>query len=100
MRLMKAFPELIMMIKGMHAAIRALSTTFMLLSGLIYVYSIMLCILLKDDPGVEVYFSSMPRAMWSLLMDGTLMDSTGSLTSALIDLDFELAVMGIAVFMS
>merc|ERR1719433_2295733 len=41
--------------------------------------------LLKDNPLVKDNFATLPRCMWTLLMDGTLMDNTGYVMKKLRD---------------
>lgn len=75
-RLLRVMPELIILIKGMGAAMRSVGFTLILLVLLLYVFGIafkQLC----ADPDLHIcqeFFSSVPRSMHSLLVHGTLMD--------------------------
>merc|ERR1712232_1510318 len=100
MRLLKAFPELLTMVKAMTKAISALSATLTMLLALVYVYSIMLSILLKDEPELDFYFATFPRTMWTLLIDGTLLDGTGNLMKALFNVGSFSSSISALVFMS
>jgi len=86
-RLMRAMPELMTMVKGMRVASRAVTSSLLMLLLLVYVYAIALLSFLREEEGVAQYFSSLSRCMWTLLMDGTFMDSTGSLMHELLERD-------------
>mmetsp|Transcript_113929 Transcript_113929/g.317242 ORF Transcript_113929/g.317242 Transcript_113929/m.317242 type:complete len:648 (-) Transcript_113929:112-2055(-) len=83
-RLMRALPELLTMVKGMKVASRAVSSSLLMILLLVYVFAIVMHMLLKDEESVHEQFSSLPRCMWTLLMDGTLLDSTGAVLSNLV----------------
>lgn len=85
-RLMRALPELTMMIKGMFVASRAMFCSLLLIMIIIYVFAIVLHMLLKDNEDMALYFGTLPRCMWTLFMDGTLLDGVGQLTRKLLDL--------------
>merc|ERR1719353_2480881 len=48
-RLMKAFPELVTMIKGLIRSLRAISSTGILVGLMVYTWGILLHMLLKDE---------------------------------------------------
>lgn len=73
-RLLRAMPELMVLIKGMVVAMRSVFFTLCLLAGIIYVFGIMFVQLLKGTPNGDNYFPTVPDAMNSLLLDGTLPD--------------------------
>jgi hypothetical protein len=80
---MRSLPELITMVKGMKVAARAVASSLLMVAMLIYVFSIVLHMIISDDAcevggGYEDKFGSLPKTMWTLLMDGTFMDSTGN----------------------
>ena len=52
-RLLRSVPELITVMKGMRAALRAVGSTFGMILVLIYVFAILFRLLLKDDPASE-----------------------------------------------
>ena len=70
------------MIKGGMAAQRAVTASFSALIMLVYIFSIIMNMILKesDNDLLKLRFQSIPHTMWTLLMDGTFMDSTGALT--------------------
>merc|ERR1719420_1562511 len=48
-RLMKAFPELVTMIKGLLRSLRAISSSMILIGLMVYVWGIMMHMLMKDE---------------------------------------------------
>merc|ERR1719439_246261 len=48
-RLMKAFPELVTMIKGLVRSLRAISSSMILIGLMVYVWAIMMHMLLKEE---------------------------------------------------
>jgi len=92
-RLMKAFPELVTMIKGLLRALRAISSTMILVGLMVYVWAIMMHMLMKEEDDFNekwwnesmLGFSTILRCMWTLLMDGTLLlDEAGRLMTELL----------------
>jgi len=98
-RLMRSLPELVTMLKGMKFAARAVSSSVLLVTFFIYVFSIILHMLVRHEETVAHEFKTLPRCMWTLLMDGTFMDSTGKTLGLLIDLEAWNAYLSILVFM-
>merc|ERR1719502_2546149 len=72
-RLMRACPEMVMLIKGMVAAMRAVFFTLILLIAIIYVFGIAFRRLTDESKLGEEYFSSVPVAMNTLLLKGALL---------------------------
>lgn len=95
-RLMRSLPELVTMVKGMRIASRAVASSLLMIAILIYVFAIILHMLVAKD-GVE-QFSTLPWCMWTLLLDGTFMDSTGARLTALIE-DATVNTVAAAVFL-
>merc|ERR1712195_284211 len=81
-RLMRASPELVTMSKAMLAGARAAGSAVLMLLLLIYVFSIALHSLLKDEAEVQEYFSDITNCMWTLLLEGLFMDNIGGLFRA------------------
>jgi hypothetical protein len=81
-KLMRAFPELMMIMKGITAAMKAVVWTVILLVIVTYTWAILLTNEyhqgLKEDidveDGAEVMFGSMGKSMLSLLVMGTILD--------------------------
>mmetsp|Transcript_73278 Transcript_73278/g.164665 ORF Transcript_73278/g.164665 Transcript_73278/m.164665 type:complete len:570 (+) Transcript_73278:89-1798(+) len=80
-KLLRSMPELLILIKGMVSATRSVFFTLLLLLILIYVFAIALRQLTADTTVGLTYFSSIPKSMHTLLLDGTLMDGPGTLIS-------------------
>merc|ERR1712185_831732 len=92
-RLMKAFPELVTMIKGLVRSLRAISSSMILIGLMVYVWAIMMHMLMKEEEEFNertweengLGFKTMTRCIWTLLMDGTLMlDHTNMLMTELV----------------
>eukprot|EP00927_Polykrikos_kofoidii_P001663 TRINITY_DN10635_c0_g6_i1.p1 TRINITY_DN10635_c0_g6~~TRINITY_DN10635_c0_g6_i1.p1 ORF type:complete len:766 (-),score=142.67 TRINITY_DN10635_c0_g6_i1:342-2639(-) len=82
-RLMRAFPELVAMIKGLREASRAVGSSMMMVLLLIYIFAIIMKMLMEPylaDPLLHERFETLPKCMWTLFMDGTLLDGV-SITS-------------------
>merc|ERR1712232_67574 len=60
----------------------------MMVSMLIYVFAIVLNMFLKDiaDEEGEYFFSTLPRCMWTLLVNGTLLDAISDPLNALVSM--------------
>jgi len=67
-------PELMVLIKGMATATRSVFFTLCLLVGIIYVFGIAFVHLTKDTLLGDEYFPNVPKAMNSLLLQGTIPD--------------------------
>jgi hypothetical protein len=80
-RLMKVFPELITVIRSMNKSVRAGSSTAIVVIVINYVVGIVMHMLLRDRVvlNTNLYdqsfmdFSTVPKSMWILFMDGTLL---------------------------
>merc|ERR1719421_2381969 len=79
---MRFTPELITMVKGMRVAIRGVSCSLLMIVVLVYVFAIVLHMFLKDVASLKSRFGRLGECMWTLLMDGTFMDSTGATLAA------------------
>jgi len=107
-RLMKAFPELVTMIKGLVRSLRAISSSMILIGLMVYVWAIMMHMLLKEEHEFNkklwdesmLGFATITQCIWTLLMDGTLMldNSAPLMTSLLFSGQFNYIVAG-AFFM-
>jgi len=78
-RLLRSMPELLILIKGMIAAMRSVFFTFVLLVLLIYVFAIALVQLTVGTPAGETYFTTVPGSMNVLLLQGTFLDGLGTI---------------------
>ncbi|CAE8604197.1 unnamed protein product, partial [Polarella glacialis] len=76
-RLLQSIPELLILIKGMVAAIRSVLFTLLLLMIVLYVFGIAFVSMLADAPSRDIGFHTVPEAMHTLLLRGTLMDGIG-----------------------
>jgi hypothetical protein len=88
-RLMRALPELVTMCKGMKVASRAVCSSLLMVTILIYTFAIVLNMFLKEEKEVNAAtaprnFETITSTMWTLLMDGTFMDSSGNVLTTLL----------------
>lgn len=75
-RLLRMMPELVILVKGMVAAIRSVFFTFCLLFIMLYVFGITFRQLAGGNAVLsELYFKSVPTSMYNLLIHGTFLDS-------------------------
>mmetsp|Transcript_79533 Transcript_79533/g.165157 ORF Transcript_79533/g.165157 Transcript_79533/m.165157 type:complete len:858 (+) Transcript_79533:102-2675(+) len=81
-RLFRAMPELLILLKGMAAATRSVFFTLCLLMIVLYVFGIAFRQLTDSTAVGDKYFSSVVKSMYTLLIDGTFMDSLGPLVRA------------------
>merc|ERR1719331_2131535 len=103
-RLMKAFPELVTMIKGLVRSLRAISSSMILIGLMVYVWAIMMHMLLKEEHEFNqklwdetmLGFATITQCIWTLLMDGTLMldNAAPLMTSLLFSGQFNYIVAG------
>lgn len=80
LRLVKLFrfmPELLVIIRGIGVAMRAISLVFALLGIIIYVAAIIFRVLLEDTAFGTQHFKSVPQAMGTLLLDCALSGTKG-----------------------
>jgi len=95
-RLFRAVPELLIQIKGIIHALKAVIVTLVLLAFLLYVFAI--CFRQMTD-GTEVekkYFPDMGTSMYSLLVYGTFLDNLSQISD---DILYECNVMIWFVFL-
>jgi hypothetical protein len=84
-RLFKAMPELLILIKAMVASLRSCAFVFFLLFFITYVFGIAFRQLTADSDLGTKYFNSVPKAMYTLWVDGSLLDAPHEVSVALWD---------------
>lgn len=84
-RMLRSMPELMILIKGMLAACRSVFFTMLLLFIMIYIFAIALRQLTDGSAAGEKYFPSMFKAMWVLLINGTLLDDLTNVADEIMD---------------
>eukprot|EP00929_Paragymnodinium_shiwhaense_P084121 TRINITY_DN44966_c0_g1_i1.p1 TRINITY_DN44966_c0_g1~~TRINITY_DN44966_c0_g1_i1.p1 ORF type:complete len:766 (-),score=181.72 TRINITY_DN44966_c0_g1_i1:108-2405(-) len=77
-KLLRAVPELVVLIKGLLAALRSVIFTLVLIWVIIYIFSIAFTQLFKDT-SVGSRFATVPRSMSTLWIRGTLLDEVDAL---------------------
>ncbi|CAE7336417.1 Scn10a [Symbiodinium sp. CCMP2592] len=82
-RLLRAAPELLIMVKGMIAAARSMLTTGVLIFAVLYVFGIAMKQAAEDTQEAQVYFNSVLDSMFMLLLHATLLDSPGEVIQTL-----------------
>jgi hypothetical protein len=98
-RLMRSLPELVTMTKAMMMSSRAVSSSLLMVAMLIYVFAIVMHMSLSQEEEVAKHFKTLPLCMWTLLIDGTFMDSTGSLLTKLLNMAQFNTIVGLFVFL-
>eukprot|EP00747_Dinoflagellata_sp_TGD_P123811 gnl/TRDRNA2_/TRDRNA2_173881_c1_seq1.p1 gnl/TRDRNA2_/TRDRNA2_173881_c1~~gnl/TRDRNA2_/TRDRNA2_173881_c1_seq1.p1 ORF type:complete len:347 (-),score=66.27 gnl/TRDRNA2_/TRDRNA2_173881_c1_seq1:57-1097(-) len=85
-RIMRELPELVAMLKGIRAAGRAVGSALLILVFLIYIFAIMMHMALQDetDEFLKARFNRLLMVMFTLLIDGTFLDSIGTLATTLL----------------
>lgn len=73
-RLLRAVPELMILVKGMVAAMRSVAFTLLLLLFFIYVFAIFFTQLASDNQVLSVYFHGVGQAMYTLAMHGVFLE--------------------------
>ena len=73
--LLRAFPEAMMLLKGIYAAVRGVITTLVLLVVMTFIFGLIFkAQAIENEELAEQYFSSLSHSMWSLFMHATLLD--------------------------
>merc|ERR1719446_1940249 len=72
-RMLRSMPELLILIKGMVAAMRSVGFVLLLLFIMMYVFSIAFVQFLRDTDAGKSLFPGIPIAIYTLLMSGTFM---------------------------
>jgi len=75
-KLLRAVPELIILIKGIAVASRSVSFTLILLNLIVYFFAIVFRQLCDGTDLGDQYFKSVPDAMLALLLDGVMPDQS------------------------
>jgi len=86
-RLVRSLPDVVTLVKGMWVASRAVCCSLLMVVLLIYTFSIVVYMFLEKEPLEEAMrnkFESLGFCMWTLLLDGTFMDSTGTVLTLLL----------------
>jgi hypothetical protein len=104
-KLMKSLPELVTMTKGMCVASRAVCSSLVMVLIMVYTFAIILNMGLKEEDDINNTvkprnFTTIGTTMWTLLMDGTFMDSTGFLLSTMLFSGKPVAIMCCGVFIT
>merc|ERR1719162_1742937 len=91
-KLMRFFPELAIIVKGMVAAVRSVGCTAILLVLVMYVFSIIFTDAFhqgkiadddEDIPEIAVLFGSMGKSMRHLFIMGTILDDITACTNTI-----------------
>lgn len=85
-KLMQAVPELLTLVKGIVASIRSVGSTLALLIVFIYVFSIIFTGQYKEseDEVLRAYFGNMSLSMFTLFINGTILDDLSTVCAALL----------------
>merc|ERR1711971_295093 len=83
-KLLHRMPELLILIKGMVSAMRSVFFTFLLILILVYIFSIAFKQLTDGSQAGKDFFPTIPHAMHTLWIDGTLLDGPNNVVEALL----------------
>lgn len=84
-RLMRCMPELMVLIKGMATATRSVLFTLLLLGVNVYIFAIAFVQLLMETQVGQEHFNTVPKAMYTLIVRGALMDNIGAISDTIGD---------------
>lgn len=90
-RLMRSVPELVTLLKGMVIAAKSVSYTLLLLLIFMYIFSIIFKSELEDNKTLKQDFSSIGKAMWTLLLAGCLVDDTSIIANKVLRESYPMA---------
>jgi hypothetical protein len=95
-------PELITMTRAMLMAFRATASALLMVLLLVYVFSVMMSMLLRDEHELNATlsrdFSSMGHSMFTLVVDGTLMEEPGNVLTEMMMHGSVRGITGMFVF--
>lgn len=77
-RVLHMVPELLILVKAMVVAMRAVFFSVTLLVLVLYVFGIVFTQLARDAARAETYFATVPDSMSTLLLNGIFLDNVGS----------------------
>jgi len=97
--LLQHFPDLLTIAKGLKAAIKAVTSSVIIVGVLNYTFSIFIHMMLKDEKLVEDRYGSLPKVMWTLLMDGTFTDDLRASIQPLFELKQYNTIIGAMIIL-
>jgi len=83
-RMLRSMPELMILVKGIMAAIRSVFFTLLLLTMVLYVFGIAFKQLSDDTNMGDKYFRTVGRSMYTLVTAGTFLDSLTLVSDAIL----------------
>eukprot|EP00928_Gymnodinium_smaydae_P000301 TRINITY_DN10115_c0_g1_i2.p1 TRINITY_DN10115_c0_g1~~TRINITY_DN10115_c0_g1_i2.p1 ORF type:complete len:512 (+),score=91.06 TRINITY_DN10115_c0_g1_i2:55-1536(+) len=83
-RMLRSMPELMILVKGMITAMKSVGYVMVLLLIMIYVFAIALTQSARDFGFGEVFFTTVPYSMYSLIIYGTFLDNLASFLNEMI----------------
>lgn len=101
-QLLHLFPEVLILVKAIAAALRSVVFTLALLLMILYIFAIAFTQLTRGTQCARQYFSSVPASMQTLFISGALLDEVGTLMNDLLaeNLYISLTLMYTFVIMS
>jgi len=87
-RFMRAVPELVTLVKSLNIAMRPVASTFLLLLIFLYIFGIVFKSQLRPPVGSILVdkFGRLTKSMWTLLRQGTFLDSVTKTADPLLEL--------------
>jgi hypothetical protein len=98
-RVLRSLPDLIVMLKAMFGAFRAVGSSMLLIVMLVYVFAIVLHMFLSEDEAVLEYFATLPLCMWTLFMAGALLDEPTPILQLLVHRNEFHCIISVIIFL-
>jgi len=100
-RLLRAMPEMLMLLKGIATATRSVFVTLLLLVALLVVFGVILRTQVGENVELEQLFSSVLQTMWLLLLHCTFLDDVAEFLNTVKDISaFSGMILLIFIFLS
>jgi len=99
-RLLRSMPEILILLKGISAAIRSVFFTLVLLLILLYIFAVLFRQLADDTTTGKTYFSTVPGSMNKLLIHGIFFDNFGDMIESIVKENGALGVVLLFFFYS
>eukprot|EP00928_Gymnodinium_smaydae_P033330 TRINITY_DN23905_c0_g1_i1.p1 TRINITY_DN23905_c0_g1~~TRINITY_DN23905_c0_g1_i1.p1 ORF type:complete len:619 (-),score=96.67 TRINITY_DN23905_c0_g1_i1:359-2173(-) len=98
-RLLRSMPELVTLIKGLATASRAVGSSLLMVSIVMYVFAITLNLIMKGEPWNTEKFDTVLSTLWTLMINGALVDEVFDVLQFLREAQNMKAYISIALFM-
>lgn len=97
-RLLRTMPEILIIVKGMAAAVRSVVFTFLLLIMILYVFALTLRQIADGTEIGETWFATVPKTANQLVMKGMFFDDIGDLVNDMANAESKL--LGVVLWLT